>query len=163
MEIVQAEVSDLIEIMYLLRVYFDDLEYKGWLHRDQYDLSVRSGIETGNVYICRSPVMIYGLISFDSEGRPEYDDITWTIDSPKPLMVTRIVVQPHWQNKEIEGTLLDFAVQYGSANQYTSIRLDVFSENKETVALCQQHLFQKCGEIYLPKIEIPFYCFERKV
>jgi ribosomal protein S18 acetylase RimI-like enzyme len=57
--------------------------------------------------------------------------------------------------------MMDYAEDYSKKNNYTSARLDTFSQNKRNQKIYESRGYQKLGNIYFPKqSEHPFYCYE---
>jgi ribosomal protein S18 acetylase RimI-like enzyme len=57
--------------------------------------------------------------------------------------------------------LMDFSETYARSNNYSSMRLDTFSQNKRNQKFYEIRGYQKLGAIYFPKqSEHPFYCYE---
>jgi ribosomal protein S18 acetylase RimI-like enzyme len=56
---------------------------------------------------------------------------------------------------------MDFAENYAIENNYTSIRLDAFSNNPRALRFYENRDYQRRGEVFFPGRELPFYCFEK--
>ena len=56
---------------------------------------------------------------------------------------------------------MNFAETYAKENNYNSVRLDTFSQNKRNQKFYEQRGYKRLGDIYFPKqSEHPFYCYE---
>lgn len=58
---------------------------------------------------------------------------------------------------------MTFAEDFALINNFTSIRLDAFSGNKKALKLYEDRCYLKRGEIYFPRRNLPFFCYERMV
>ena len=56
---------------------------------------------------------------------------------------------------------MDFTENYASKNNFKSIRLDTFSQNKRNQLFYEKRNYTKLEKIYfLNQSEYPFYCYE---
>ncbi len=56
---------------------------------------------------------------------------------------------------------MDFAEQFAIEHNYSSIRLDTFSQNKRNQKFYELRNYKRLDDIYFPKqSEFPFHCYE---
>ena len=56
---------------------------------------------------------------------------------------------------------MTFAENYARANQYSSVRLDTFSQNKRNQLFYETRGYHKLGDIYFPEqSDDHFHCYE---
>ena len=101
------------------------------------------------------------VLSEDQEE--QYRHIEWKFNGSKVLVIHRLVIHPELQKQGFAKKLLDFAETYAQINGFTSIRLDVFSENKSTLALYQRRDYKIRGQIYFPGRTSPFHGMEKQI
>jgi len=71
------------------------------------------------------------------------------------------VVNTDNQGQGYAQKLMTFAENYAIENNYASIRLDTFSQNKRNQKFYELRGYKRLGNIYFPKqSEHPFYCYE---
>ena len=107
---------------------------------------------------------IIGLIVLTEIEDLEYKNVKWLTKNYQNLYIHRLAVDPQFQGKGYAQKLMDFAENYALKNNYISIRLDTFSQNKRNQQFYNQQNYKQLGNIYFPKqSEHPFYCFEKIV
>ncbi|HSQ45768.1 MAG TPA: GNAT family N-acetyltransferase [Lutibacter sp.] len=105
---------------------------------------------------------IIGLIVLTENEDAEYQDVKWLTKNHKNLYIHRLAVDPNFQGKGYAQKLMDFAEKYARENNYNSIRLDTFSQNKRNQKFYEQRNYVKLESIYFPKQSaFPFYCYEK--
>ena len=91
----------------------------------------------------------------------EYHPIDWLTDNENNIYIHRLAIHPAFQGKGYAQQLMDFAEAYAIENNYTSIRLDTFSQNKRNQNFYELRGYKRLGDIYFPKqSEYPFHCYE---
>ena len=104
---------------------------------------------------------IMGLLVISTLMDNEYQSIDWLTDNKNNIYIHRLAVHPAFQGKGYAQQLMDFAEAYAIENNYTSIRLDTFSQNKRNQNFYELRGYKRLGDIYFPKqSEYPFYCYE---
>lgn len=107
---------------------------------------------------------IIGLVVLTDIEDAEYNEVKWLTKNHQNLYIHRLAVDPQFQGKGYAQKLMDFAENYALKNNYISIRLDTFSQNKRNQQFYKQQNYKQLGDIYFPKqSEHPFYCFEKIV
>ncbi|MFT4832724.1 MAG: ribosomal protein S18 acetylase RimI-like enzyme [Psychroserpens sp.] len=102
-----------------------------------------------------------GTIVISTHMDEEYLPILWLTQSNKNLYIHRLAVHPDHQNKGYAQQLMTFAENHGRANNYVSIRLDTFSQNKRNQVFYEIRGYQKLGDIYFPEQSNDhFHCYE---
>ena len=91
----------------------------------------------------------------------EYIPINWLSENDKNLYVHRLAIDPRHQGKGYAQKLMDFAEAFAKDNNYRSIRLDTFSQNKRNQKFYELRGYKQLDDIYFPKqSEYPFHCYE---
>lgn len=105
---------------------------------------------------------IVGLIVLTENEDEEYQHVKWLTKNQQNLYIHRLAVHPKFQGKGYAQKLMDFAEKYAMENNYNSIRLDTFSQNKRNQKFYEQRNYIKLESIYFPnQSEFPFYCYEK--
>lgn len=55
---------------------------------------------------------------------------------------------------------MGFAERYGIDNNFSSVRLDAYSGNKQSLQFYEKRGYQKRGEVSFPGRKLPFFCYE---
>ena len=118
-------------------------------------------IQKGNLYRLTKNGKIAGVININELQDPEYKQVKWENSDVKIMVIHRLAVHPEFQKQGLAKRLMDFAENYAIENNYTSIRLDAFSNNPRALRFYENRDYQRRGEVFFPGRELPFYCFEK--
>ncbi|APY07603.1 hypothetical protein BWZ20_04505 [Winogradskyella sp. J14-2] len=122
---------------------------------------IKNDIESKVLYVLKNNDRIIGAINISELQEPEYKTIDWQFNDAKVLVIHRLVVHPNSQNKGFAKLLMDFAEAFGRQNNYTSIRLDAYTQNKPVVTFYKNRDYVVRGYIYFPERKYPFYAMEK--
>lgn len=105
---------------------------------------------------------IIGIMALTEMEDPEYEPVKWLTKNTKNLYVHRLAVHPNFQGKGFAQKLMDFAENFARKNNYNSVRLDTFSQNKRNQQFYEKQNYVKLESIYFPnQSAFPFYCYEK--
>ncbi len=91
----------------------------------------------------------------------EYIPIEWLTKNENNLYIHRLSIHPELQGQGYAQKLMDFAETFAIENNYSSIRLDTFSQNKRNQKFYELRGYKRLGDIFFPKqSEYPFHCYE---
>ena len=164
MKIVQAQLTDLDNLMNLYKAAMLHLHHNGI---DQWDEEypnrdiIREDLEAGCLYGIALGSNYIGAIVMNEEEDTDYSAIPWDDASGKVLYLHRLVVHPDHQGQGIGRTLLQFAETTAARKGYSSIRLDAYSANPIALNLYARYGYSRRGEVFFPKRELPFNCYEK--
>ncbi len=118
-------------------------------------------IKRNELYVLEVEGEVKGSIVISTLMDEEYIPIKWYTDNKNNIYVHRLAIHPDFQGKGNAQQLMDFAEQFANQNNYSSIRLDTFSQNKRNQKFYELRGYKRLGEIYFPKqSEYPFDCYE---
>lgn len=118
-------------------------------------------LSRGELYVLSIKDVLIGCITISTFKDEEYEEISWLTKESKQYYIHRLAVHPEHQRKGYAQQLMDFAETKATHENFTSVRLDTFSENKRNQIFYEKRGYQKLGTIYFPKqSEAPFYCYE---
>ena len=104
---------------------------------------------------------IIGIIVLSTDMDKEYLPIQWITENKNNLYVHRLATEPSFWGLGNGKKLMDFAEDYARDHQYTSVRLDTFSQNKRNHRFYESRGYKRLGDIFFPmKSEHPFHCYE---
>lgn len=124
---------------------------------------IQNDIESGNLYQIQSDNGILGIINISTIQEEEYKTINWTYPDETCLVIHRLAVDPKHQGQGFAQKLMTFAENYGIENGFESIRLDAYSQNIRVLRFYEKRAYTKQGEVYFPKRDFPFYCYEKQL
>lgn len=164
--IVQGQLSDLGE---LFQIYLNgkrELAQNGiyqWTDNYPTVSIIALDIRKRVLYVLKSNNEIIGAINISEEQEPEYELVQWAFDHSKALVIHRLLIDPKHQRKGYAQKLMDFAESFAKENNYTSIRLDAYSQNKRVIEFYQKRNYVVRGNVNFPEREYPFHCMEKEV
>ena len=113
------------------------------------------------LYVLEIDGQLKGTIVISTFMDEEYIPINWLTKNENNLYIHRLAIHPELQGKGYAQRMMDFAEQYAIDNNYSSIRLDTFSQNKRNQKFYELRGYKRLGDIYFPKqSEFPFHCYE---
>jgi ribosomal protein S18 acetylase RimI-like enzyme len=166
MEITKAVETDLDSLMELFDFVKEHLmqdEIYQWDSRYPNRNIVHEDIEKDYLYGIIQDSQYIGAIAINELQEAEYLTLNWDDTQGKSLCVHRLVVHPKNQGKGIGKKLLLFAEETAFNNGYSSIRLDAYSGNPIALSLYERNGYRRKGEIYFPRRELPFICYEKLI
>jgi ribosomal protein S18 acetylase RimI-like enzyme len=118
-------------------------------------------VEKNELYVLERNNQIIGNITISIYMDEEYIPVTWQTPNKNNIYIHRLAVHPNHQGKGYAQQLMQFAENYSKENNYTSVRLDTFSQNERNQKFYELRGYKKLEAIYFPKqSEYPFYCYE---
>ena len=122
---------------------------------------IKTYVEANYTYIVKNGEDIIGSIAFNNLPPTEYKKVNWLLDTDNVLCVHGLAVLPKFQRDGIATRLMDFAENFAIENKYKSIRLDTYTTNSAAINLYEKRQYKKCGQVFFPKRELPFLCYEK--
>lgn len=160
----RAKIGEIPEILTITKACATYMIKKGifqWNEHYPSQNAFEKDIERGELFVLLLDGSIIGTIVISTLMDEEYVPITWLSSNGNNLYIHRLSVHPKYQGKGYAQQLMDFAEKYAKTNNFTSVRLDTFSQNKRNQKFYETRGYQKLGDIYFPKqSEHPFHCYE---
>ncbi|WP_298547175.1 GNAT family N-acetyltransferase [uncultured Aquimarina sp.] len=118
-------------------------------------------IELQELYVLEEENHIKGIIVVTELMDDEYIPIQWLTEDQNNLYIHRLAVHPDYWGNGLAQQLMNWAEAFAVKNEYQSIRLDTFSQNKRNHKFYETRGYKRLGNIFFPKqSEHPFYCYE---
>ncbi len=118
-------------------------------------------VNRNELYVLEIDKTIIGCIVISTLTDDEYIHVKWLTHNKNNLYIHRLAIHPEHQGNRYAQHLMDFAEQFAIENNYASIRLDTFSQNKRNQLFYELRGYKKLEDIYLPnQSEYPFHCYE---
>ena len=166
MEIKQASLIDLVDVLFLLRDCIVDMNSKGlkqWNSAYPGPDVMKEDIEKGTLYIFTELGIAKGMVNLSDESPQEYEEIKWNGKSDKILYIDKFVVQPIWKESDVAEKLIAFAEKYASDNKYAGIRLDVLDSYPVDNSFFKSKNYDQAGEFHSSFQKIPYTCYEKNL
>lgn len=118
-------------------------------------------VKRGELFVIELSDNILGCIVVSTIMDEEYIPIKWMSDNDKNVYIHRLAVHPKYQGQGFAQELMDFAEAYAKEQNFDSVRLDTFSQNRRNQKFYELRGYKRLGNIYFTKqSEHPFYCYE---
>lgn len=118
-------------------------------------------IERNELYVLEVNNNIVGTIVISTLMDKEYIPVKWLAKTQNNIYIHRLAIHPKHQGQGLAQQLMNFAEGYAIENNYDSIRLDTFSQNKRNQKFYELRGYKRLDNIYFPKQSVhPFYCYE---
>jgi ribosomal protein S18 acetylase RimI-like enzyme len=166
MEIVKAKPTDLIEILYLLRVCILDMNKKGLKHWNSAypdHEKVQQDLRDGSIYLVKDRGVCKGMVTLNESEPEDYKQLAFPSDRKKPMYLQHIAVHPQWQGQGIATRMVDFAQKLALEKGFDAIRLDFFQPSEGAKQLCKKQSFKEIASFHSAYQKIPFVCYEKQL
>ena len=118
-------------------------------------------IKRNELYVLEVKGEVKGCIVISTLMDQEYVPIKWLTKNKNNIYIHRLGIHPELQGKGYAQKLMTFAEEFAIEHNYSSIRLDTFSQNKRNQKFYELRGYNRLGDIYFPKqSEFPFHCYE---
>lgn len=125
---------------------------------------IAQDIRSGNLYsLIHDDGKVLGVVAVNELQDDEYSTLDWQDKKGKCLVIHRLAVAPQYQRQGFAAMLMNFAEAYAAANSYTSIRLDAYSGNKDSLRFYEKRGYVKRGEVNFPGRTLSFPCYEKLI
>ncbi|KAA1247252.1 GNAT family N-acetyltransferase [Aquimarina sp. RZ0] len=118
-------------------------------------------IKLQELYVLDEGQQIKGIVVLTEIMDDEYIPIHWFTENKHNIYVHRLAIHPDYWGQGYAQQLMNWAESYAREQQYISIRLDTFSQNKRNHTFYETRGYKRLGDIFFPKqSEHPFHCYE---
>ena len=160
----KANIKDIEAIMSMTKACAKTMIASGiyqWNEHYPNPSSFENDIKRDELYVLEIDKQVKGTIVISTLMDEEYIPIKWLTENKNNIYIHRLAIHPKTQGKGYAQQLMDYAENYTIENNYSSIRLDTFSQNKRNQKFYELRGYKRLGDIYFPKqSEYPFHCYE---
>ena len=158
---VKEDIDTILNITKACAAYMIEHGIFQWNEHYPNRLAFENDVERNELFVLEINNEIRGYIVISTFMDKEYQPIKWLTKSENNVYIHRLAVHPRLQGKGYAQQLMGFAENYAIENNYSSIRLDTFSQNKRNQKFYELRGYKRLGDIYFPKqSEFPFHCYE---
>ncbi|WP_411029209.1 GNAT family N-acetyltransferase [Spongiimicrobium sp. 3-5] len=159
-----AKISEINDILNLTKACAANMIEKGiyqWNEHYPSKAAFETDIERNELYVLELNAVIEGIIVISTLMDKEYEPVAWLTPNKDNIYIHRLGIHPKIQGKGYAQQLMDFAEKYAKTNDFVSVRLDTFSQNKRNQKFYETRGYKKLGDIHFPKqSHFPFHCYE---
>ncbi len=121
----------------------------------------KNDVLRNELYVIEEDKTPIGCVVISSFMDEEYTSVSWLTESNRNIYIHRLAIHPEYQGRGHAKKTMDFAEKFAKENNYVSVRLDTFSQNKRNQNFYELRGYKRLGNIYFPKqSNHPFYCYE---
>lgn len=159
-----ANKSDIPEILEMTGACAQHMISNGiyqWNEHYPSEKAFEKDLDRGELYVLEMDEKIIGSIVISTLMDEEYVPVEWLTPNENNVYIHRLGVHPEVQGKGYAQQMMQFAEEYARNQNFVSVRLDTFSQNKHNQRFYEKRGFQRLGDIFFPKqSEHPFHCYE---
>nr|WP_299386473.1 GNAT family N-acetyltransferase [Allomuricauda sp.] len=159
-----AKISDIDHILKITRACAVKMEENGifqWNAHYPTKEVFLNDLDRKELYVKEEDGSLVGAIVISTFMDEEYVPIDWLTANGNSTYIHRICVDPQFQGQGHAQSLMDFAENYSRERDFSSVRLDTFSQNQRNQRFYEQRGYKKLEDIYFPKqSDHPFHCYE---
>lgn len=158
---VKEDIDAIINITKVCATHMIEYGIYQWNEHYPNRLTFKNDVARNELFVLEVDNEIKGCIVISTLMDEEYQPINWLTKNENNVYIHRLAVHPKLQGKGYAQQLMSFAENYAIENNYSSIRLDTFSQNKRNQKFYELRGYKRLGDIYFPKqSEFPFHCYE---
>ncbi|MEO8934906.1 MAG: GNAT family N-acetyltransferase [Xanthomarina sp.] len=155
------DIENILEITHACAVFMMNNGVFQWDEKYPNKMIFENDLLRGELYVLENQTKIVGCIVISTFMATEYRAVKWETSNKNNIYIHRLAVYPSQQRKGYAQKLMNFAETFAKENNFSSIRLDTFSQNKRNQKFYELRNYKKTGEIYfLNQSDFPFYCYE---
>lgn len=159
-----AKISEIDEILAITKACAAFMIKNGifqWNEHYPSKQAFENDITRNELFVLEKEEKIIGAVVISDFMDDEYVPIKWLTPNKKNIYIHRLFTHPESQGKGYARKLMDFAESYAKENDFASVRLDTFSQNKRNQKFYEARGYTKLGDIFFPKqSNHPFHCYE---
>jgi len=167
MNIRLANKNDLIALNYLFKEVIKDLNNVkkiDMLWNNTYPFcKFEDDISNNAMYVIENCNKIIGSFVLSEYDAPEYKDIEWLSNNKKFFYINRLVILPLEQGKGYAKQAMEFIEKYAMNNNYETIRLTVYKDNKYAIGLYEKLEFVRVKKGYWQLEDKIFIGYEKNI
>jgi ribosomal protein S18 acetylase RimI-like enzyme len=164
MRIEPARTEDAIPVMEIITQCMAHMRTQGIYQWDEIYPSlqvVEADARSQSLFVIRQQGACVAAVCLNTVQPEQYREIQWQCATGHALVIHRLCVHPQWQRHGFGRQLMDFTEAFARQHRFSSIRLDTYTGNPLALALYERLGYQRRGQVYFPRRELPFDCFEK--
>jgi ribosomal protein S18 acetylase RimI-like enzyme len=164
MGITRLQIEDLNTVANLYKSVTKHLQHAGIHQWDRFypnPFIIKSDLKNKHLFGIKQDGQVIAAVVIDDKQSPRYKSVNWAGQTETTACIHRLAVHPDHQGQGLGKKLLQFAEAHIGSEGYSSIRLDVFSDNEAALGMYERWGYKKAGVIRFPFRKIPYFCYEK--
>ena len=164
MHVEQAELQDAESVMQIITLCIQHMRAHGIHQWDETypNLQVVEGdARSGSLFVIRQDGFCIAAVCLNDVQPEQYRPLPWRCENGRALVIHRLCVRPEFQECGAGRCLMDFTETFAKEHSFSCIRLDAHTGNPRALALYEKRGYQRIGQAFFPRRELPFDCFEK--
>jgi ribosomal protein S18 acetylase RimI-like enzyme len=164
MQIDRAEFSDALSVMQIITLCVVHLRAQGIYQWDEIYPNlqvVEEGARSESLFVIRHEGTCVASVCLNDVQPEQYRAMHWRCPKGRALVIHRLCVHPEWQRRGTGRHLMDCTENFAREHSFSCLRLDCYTGNPRALALYEQRGYQRIGQAFFPRRELPFACFEK--
>jgi ribosomal protein S18 acetylase RimI-like enzyme len=164
MQIERAKLSDALSVMQLITLCVADMRARQIYQWDENYPNlqvVEESARSESLFVIRHERICVASVCLNDVQPDQYRPLAWRCPKGRALVIHRLCVHPERQRRGTGRQLMDFTEDFAAEHGFSCIRLDCYTGNPRGLALYERCGYQRIGQVFFPRRELPFDCFEK--
>ena len=164
MHVEQADIRDAPGVMQIITLCLQHMRAQGIQQWDEIYPNlqiVEDNARAGSLFVIRQDGLCIATVCLNDVQPEQYRLLPWQCRNGRALVIHRLCVHPDWQRHGAGRCLMDFTEAFAGEHGFSCIRLDAYTGNPRALALYEKRGYQRIGQAFFPRRELPFDCFEK--
>lgn len=150
----ENDIAEIMEIVENAKIYMKENKINQWSENYPNEDVFLADLKENRLYVAEIDGKVIGMAVLILDGDGDYKNINgkWLSDGEYGV-IHRIAVNPDYKSQNVAKNLLDFFENKLKELNYDSIRVDTHKDNKSMLRFIEKNGFQKCGIVYIRKID----------
>ena len=122
---------------------------------------IEDDARSGSLFVIRKEDLCIASVCLNDVQPDQYRPLPWRCENGRALVIHRLCVRPEFQQCRAGRCLMDFTETFAKEHGFSCIRLDAYTGNPRALALYEKRGYQRIGQAFFPRRELPFDCFEK--
>ena len=166
MHVERAELQDAESVMQIIALCIQHMRAHGIHQWDEIYPNlqvVEEDARSGSLFVIRQDGLCIATVCLNDAQPEQYRPLPWRCAIGRALVIHRLCVRPEFQHCGAGRRLMEFTEAFAKERGFACIRLDAYTGNPRALALYEKRGYQRIGQAFFPRRELPFDCFEKIV
>lgn len=127
---------------------------------------IKIALNNNELFVLTLSDRIIGSVILNQDQSIEWNDIIWTSDSDKSLVIHAMIIDPKMQGRGFGSKLLEYCEKHAIVQGFKYTRLDAFKKNITSNQLYNNKNYKNLGSVIFdkkPENNKEYYCYEKSL